>query len=134
MAANFSDPVLPDLVEKSLVADLEQGRSLFAIPVGLLQCLCNGCSLGLIFCATCERLQAPCPSVPGTGLRARISPQSTVYVVFRIKLCNRQAFISEDEIALYEVAQLSQVARPRVFKAGGHHRRRKRKGCPRVTF
>ena len=48
MAFGFGDPILPDLVEKGFVADLQKACRLFAIPVGLLERLPDGFSFGFI--------------------------------------------------------------------------------------
>ena len=54
-ALGFGDPILPDLVEQGFVADLQNGRGLLAIPVGLFEGAGNGLRLGFIFRAAGQR-------------------------------------------------------------------------------
>jgi hypothetical protein len=56
VALGFGNAVLPDLVEQSFVADLQQRRCLLAIPVGLFECPRDCLGLGFIFRAAGERL------------------------------------------------------------------------------
>ena len=52
VALGLSNTVLPDLVEKRLVADLEQCRGLLAVPIGLIECFGDCLGLGFILCAS----------------------------------------------------------------------------------
>ena len=54
----FRDPILADFVQQSLVADLEDGCRLLAIPVGLLERLGDGLCLGFILGRTRQAFQA----------------------------------------------------------------------------
>ena len=41
--------VLADLIEQGFVTDLEQGRGLLAVPVGLVERLFDGFGFGFVF-------------------------------------------------------------------------------------
>ena len=58
VALGFGDSILPDLVEQSLVADLENRGCLLAIPVGLFESLGDGLRFGFILGGACQRFQA----------------------------------------------------------------------------
>ncbi len=57
VALALGDAVLANLVQQCLVADLQQGSCLLSIPVGFLECLRDGLSLGFIFGTAGQRLQ-----------------------------------------------------------------------------
>jgi hypothetical protein len=84
MAFGFGNPVLPDLVEQSFVADLQNRCGLLAVPVGLFESLRDGLGFGFVFGGARQRLQAarirpraeespfefrPLPSVFGQSVR-----------------------------------------------------------------
>src|SRR5208282_2846287 len=48
MALGLGNPILPDLIQQRLVADLQQRRGLLAIPVGLLQRMRDGLRFGFV--------------------------------------------------------------------------------------
>ena len=56
-ALGLSNSILADLVEQRFVADLQNGCRLFAIPVCLLERLCDRERLSFILRRTGERLQ-----------------------------------------------------------------------------
>src|SRR5467141_743596 len=118
VAAGFGDSVLTDLVEKRLVADFQQSGSLLAIPVGLLERLRDGRGFSFILRTTRERFQTACRGLSRSAPRGRVRVGSAIYIVFRVQFGDRQGFVPQDQVAFYEIAQLAQVARPRVLQAG----------------
>ena len=48
MALSLGDPILPDLIKQSLIADLQQGGRLLAVPVRLFEGFIDSFSFGFI--------------------------------------------------------------------------------------
>jgi hypothetical protein len=71
MAFCLGDSILANFVEQGFVADLQHAGCLFAVPVGLLECLANGFAFGFVFCAARHRFQPAGISAPaGIGMNA----------------------------------------------------------------
>ena len=70
----FGNPVLADLVQQGFVADLENRGRLFAVPVGLLQCLGDGLRFGFIFGGASQRFQAAGLRSASGGIAGALPP------------------------------------------------------------
>src|ERR1700757_1578182 len=103
MSASLGNPVLANLVEQRLVADLQQDGGLLTVPVSLLEGLRDGGGLGFVLGAARERLEAACRRI-GSGFAAAIRALAAVHVVLGVEFGDSQLLVAENQIALDEVA------------------------------
>lgn len=89
VALGLGDSILPDLVQQGFVADLQKSRSLFAVPVGLLERLPDGFAFGFVFGGARQRFQ----TAARFAFRRRISPAPAGAVVAGLQFRDRQIFI-----------------------------------------
>ena len=118
-AAALRNAVLADFIEQSFVADLQQRRGLFAIPVRLFQGTGDGFGLSFIFGVARQGLQA----AGGASTRASagyIGVQSSTAVGPRLQLGCGKRLVSQNQVALDEIAQFAQVAGPGMAQACLH--------------
>src|SRR5215471_18645184 len=116
MALRLRDSVLPNLVKERLVADLQERSSLLAIPIRLFERAGNRFGFSFILGVAGKRLETSrwfC-GVAWRGIEMRRR------FVLRIQFGDGDAFVPENQVSLDEVAQFTQIARPRVVEAGLH--------------
>ena len=114
----FGDSILADLVQQRLIADLQNHRGLLAVPVGLFQGVGNGLALRL-------RLwrRAPAISILRNPVALGRSLLPAVAVVPGLEFSHARFSSPRIKIALQEIIQLAQIARPGVILAGLQQRR-----------
>src|SRR4029077_187890 len=129
VAPGLSDSILANLVKQSLVADLQDGCSLLAVPVGLLECASDRQSLGLIFGRTTQRLQSS--RIMRFG---RITGNGSSAVVARQEFRDCEILVTQNQIELQEIVQLAEMASPGMVVAGLEQCRRERQRRTSITF
>ena len=101
------DSVLPDLIEQCLVADLQQRRRLFPVPVGLLERLLMASASASSLAVRDNDFNPPdahllLSRIAGSLIAAHRRPM-------RLQFVHRQILIAQNQIALHEIIQLAQI-------------------------
>jgi hypothetical protein len=132
VALGFGNSILPNFVEQSFVADLQDPGCLFAIPIGLFERLPDGFSLGFVLGAASQGFQSA-TRVP--AFHARLSAcAASVAVMKGLQFRGCEVLIPEDQVTLQEIIQFPQIARPRIPLACLQQCWREWKLGPRVLF
>ena len=90
VALGLCDSVLANFVQQRLVADLQDRRSLLAVPVCLLQSAHNCFRLGFIFGAAGNRFQTAAIAI----LRRGIGMRAAVTVILGLQFGDGQILVS----------------------------------------
>src|SRR5580704_13267695 len=93
MALGLGNPILPDLIQQRLVADLQQRGGLLAIPVRLLQRVRDGPRLGFVFGGARHRLQ------PASIVSSGPSMPAAVAVIARLQLGHGERLVAQNQVA-----------------------------------
>src|SRR4051794_20404879 len=108
------DFVLADLIEQCFVADLEYGRGLFAVPVGLLQGPGDGFDFSLILNVADKTFQSTFGR--SVCLKGGIADRIRTDLQF----LHGHVFIAENQEPFYEVSELAKIPWPWITFAGFH--------------
>lgn len=97
MALHLGNSILPNFIEQSFVADLQQLSRLLAIPVGLFQRLTNGLAFSLILRAPSQGFQSSA-SLPMARIASCSHP--AIPIRTRLQFRRRQILIAQNQVPL----------------------------------
>ncbi len=132
VALGLRDSILADLVEQGFVADLQQAPPPACGSSWFGRALVRMASASASSLALRARDFSPPLAFSRTVGRSRLV--STVAVVAGLQFLDGQLLVAQHQVALDEVIQLAQVARPGIVLAGLQHIRRERQRRPRVLL